>query len=250
MKRIVVSVVSLIWMLFSTSSMAFILISLFSNGWLQRVEIDNSIWEINCQTILTPTSPSTLETLYYASPSLGPVFSCETACPGHIPARSLRWLWNAEAQVYCRFSLWGGGQKPAASNAAAWAGSLLLLSGSGILLFAHSLLCLSLCKRELFGRSVFQVTGLLQCCADLLLLAGLFAWPAGWASIPVQEVCGALTAPYQKGNCEWTQSPILNFVGVCLLFVSAILATFADRSIMQPSVIRQMLITDKSVIFV
>ncbi|EUB64781.1 Lipoma HMGIC fusion partner-like 2 protein [Echinococcus granulosus] len=205
MKRIVVSVVSLVWMLFSTSSLAFILISLFSNGWLQRVEIDSSIWETNCQTILHPTSPAALETLHYASPSLGPVFSCETACPGHRPARSLRWMWNSGARVYCRLSLWGGGQKPAVSNAAAWTGSLLLLSGAGILLLAHFLLCLSLCKRELCGRSVFQVTGLLQCVADLLLLAGLFAWPAGWASIPVQEVCGASTAPYQKGNCEWSE---------------------------------------------
>ncbi|VDK34696.1 unnamed protein product [Taenia asiatica] len=240
MKRIVVSVVSLVWMLFSTSSLAFILISLFSNGWLQRVEIDSSMWEINCQTILPPTSPAALEALYYISPSLGPVFSCETACPGHIPARSLRWLWNSGARVYCRLSLWGGGQKPAVSNATAWTGSLLLLSGSGILLLAHTLLCLSLCKRELCGRSVFQVTGLLQCvagrllssnnyhyityvqvgavskqarvltalqcfAADLLLLAGLFVWPAGWASIPVQEVCGASTAPYQKGNCEWSE---------------------------------------------
>lgn len=156
-------------MLFSTSSLAFILISLFSNGWLQRVEIDSSMWETNCQTILPPTSPAALETLYYASPSLGPVFSCETACPGHIPARSLRWMWNSEARVYCRLSLWGGGQKPAVSNAAAWTGSLLLLSGSGILLLAHSLLCLSLCKRELCGRSVFQVTGLLQCVAGMFL---------------------------------------------------------------------------------
>ena len=167
MKRVVVSVVSLTWMLFSTSSLAFVLISLFfSSGWLTRIEDDSSFWEVNCQSINQPINPVVpANPLPYVPPSLGPVFSCETACPGHTPARSIRWVWSSGARIYCRFSLWGGGQKPAASNTAAWTGSLLLLTGVCVLLFAYSLLCLSLCKRELCGRSIFQVTGLLQCVA-------------------------------------------------------------------------------------
>ncbi|KAM7540774.1 hypothetical protein Aperf_G00000026366 [Anoplocephala perfoliata] len=158
--------VSLMWMLFSTSSLAFIFTSLFfSSGWLRRVETEDSqLWETNCQT--TSIQPST-ELLVYVPPSLGPVFSCETACPGHAPARSIRWMLGgfSGARVYCRISLWGGGQNPAESDTATWAGSLLLVIGSGVLLLAQWFLCLSPCKRELCGRSVFQVTGLLQCVA-------------------------------------------------------------------------------------
>ena len=122
---------------------------------------------VNCQSvsqltnIVVPTTP-----LPYVSPTLGPVFSCKTTCPDHTPSHSLRWVWSLNPRLYCRLSLWSGGQKPAVSNTAAWAGSLLLVIGACVLLIAHSLLCLSPCRRELCGRSIFQVTGMLQCVAD------------------------------------------------------------------------------------
>ncbi|VDO14057.1 unnamed protein product [Rodentolepis nana] len=164
MRRIVVSATSLLWMLFSTSSLAFIFISLFfSSGWLRRIENqDSQLWETNCLTTLNQLSP---EPIIYSPPTLGPIFSCETACPGHSPARSILWTLgnNNGARVHCRTSLWGGGQKPAGSNAASWVGSIFLMIGSGVLLLAQWFVFLSPCKREVCGRSIFQVTGLLQC---------------------------------------------------------------------------------------
>uniref|UniRef100_A0A5K3F132 LHFPL tetraspan subfamily member 4b n=1 Tax=Mesocestoides corti TaxID=53468 RepID=A0A5K3F132_MESCO len=203
MKRVVVSAISLVWMIFSTSSLVLILASLFTSGWLRRVESGSSFWEANCQTV-SPSRLHLADQHQYMSPSLGPFFRCETPCPGHTPTRSLPWLMHYQARIYCRLSLWGGGQNPASSNAALWIGTFLMLGGLVTLLFAHTLMCTSVCKRELCGRSIFQLTGLSQCAADLLLLSGLFVWPAGWGSIPVQEVCGASTAAYQKGNCEWS----------------------------------------------
>lgn len=45
-------------------------------------------------------------------------------------------------------------------------------------------------------------------------------------------------------------SPLLTLIGVGLLFASALLATIADRSIIQPSVTRQILIDGKTFMFV
>ncbi|KAL7062457.1 hypothetical protein AAHC03_0686 [Spirometra sp. Aus1] len=256
---------SIVWMTLSGSSLLLILASIISTGWLRRFESDSSRWQMECDSILYDPLSSGSEVRQashrevgenfsgldnYQPPSVGPIFRCYTPCQDEKPAWSFPWPSTGRLRVFCQIALWGGGQNPANSNAVAWTATIVILGGAVTLLLATCLLCASLCRREILGRSTFHLTGVIQCVADLMLLTGLFLWPAGWDSVPIHEVCGASTASYRKGSCEFTDGPILALSGICLLLVSAALSTLADRSIARHPVNRQMLINGKNFMFV
>ncbi|VDL91114.1 unnamed protein product [Schistocephalus solidus] len=331
MPRIVISVLSIVWMILSGSSLLIIVASLFTTGWLRRLESDSSRWQMECDSIFyNPLSSGSKvkQVSYrevgedfsdvdnYQPPSIGPFFRCYTPCQDEKSVWSFQWPSTGRTHVFCQIALWGGGQNPANSNAVTWTATILILCGVVALLLATSLLCASLCRRDILGRSTFQLTGVFQCVAarccdkvektrggsdagewrgmcqlfsvtassmtyalhsfsshvisaawntfgtlthmltilpyyiDLMLLTGLFLWPAGWDSVPIHEICGASTASYRKGSCEFTEGPIVALFGVCLLFISAALSTLADRSIARHPVNRQMLINGKNFMFV
>uniref|UniRef100_A0A0X3PDT9 Lipoma HMGIC fusion partner-like 2 protein n=1 Tax=Schistocephalus solidus TaxID=70667 RepID=A0A0X3PDT9_SCHSO len=259
MPRIVISVLSIVWMILSGSSLLIIVASLFTTGWLRRLESDSSRWQMECDSIFyNPLSSGSKvkQVSYrevgedfsdvdnYQPPSIGPFFRCYTPCQDEKSVWSFQWPSTGRTHVFCQIALWGGGQNPANSNAVTWTATILILCGVVALLLATSLLCASLCRRDILGRSTFQLTGVFQC------VAGLFLWPAGWDSVPIHEICGASTASYRKGSCEFTEGPIVALFGVCLLFISAALSTLADRSIARHPVNRQMLINGKNFMFV
>ncbi|CAH8485029.1 unnamed protein product [Schistosoma turkestanicum] len=74
-------------------------------------------------------------------------------------------------------------------------------------------------------------------------------WPAGWDSVTIREVCGGSVGPYSKGNCSIGWAPLTSIFGIILLLISAILSIAVDKSITTQTATRQILLNEKSCVF-
>ncbi|GAA52551.1 lipoma HMGIC fusion partner-like 2 protein [Clonorchis sinensis] len=254
MPRIVLSWITLIWISLSIFSLSTIWISLISSPWLVRTDSVESRLLSDCPT--TTKSPSFHLTARENSqtsvlpPSIGPWMRCQSACSPQTD------LWAPFIQVIsdsnarCQLAMWGFGNRPAKGNGVVWAAAGLCLFSCIFLSFSEFFVILSLCKREIGGRSMLSVTGSLQGFADLLLIFGLLLWPIGWESVTVREVCGGSVGPYSRGNCTIGWAPVCAGVGALLLFICALLAMAVDKSITTHAATRQMLLEGKTCVFV
>ncbi|VDP20007.1 unnamed protein product [Schistosoma margrebowiei] len=84
---------------------------------------------------------------------------------------------------------------------------------------------------------------------NLILLTSIIMWPAGWDSVTIREVCGGSVGPYSKGNCSIGWAPLASICGIILLLISAILSIAVDKSITTQTATRQILMNEKSCVF-
>ncbi|XP_078736906.1 LHFPL tetraspan subfamily member 2 protein [Lampetra fluviatilis] len=84
-----------------------------------------------------------------------------------------------------------------------WQASAVFL-GAALLLLALLALSsvLSLCVQSVARKSIFNVCGLVQAVAGLLLLLGLVLYAAGWGSPRVRDLCGPGAGPFRPASCS------------------------------------------------
>ncbi|VEL13105.1 unnamed protein product [Protopolystoma xenopodis] len=72
---------------------------------------------------------------------------------------------DEQGRVVCLTALVGFGRRPALGNALAWSAAFTLLLALCLLVVAACLAVTSIAKREVCERSIFSITGVLQCIA-------------------------------------------------------------------------------------
>ncbi|XP_032831807.2 LHFPL tetraspan subfamily member 2 protein [Petromyzon marinus] len=84
-----------------------------------------------------------------------------------------------------------------------WQASGVFLGAALLLLVLLALSSvLSLCVQSVARKSIFNVCGLVQAVAGLLLLLGLVLYAAGWGSPRVRDLCGPSAGPFRPASCS------------------------------------------------
>ncbi|CAH8506989.1 unnamed protein product [Schistosoma margrebowiei] len=274
MPRIILSWILLIWITCAFLSILITISSFLSPYWLIRIETSetrrltacpqNNLFDTvnnNIGTDLLTLNSNRTDNEFIQliiPPSIGPWFRCQSICSKLSDSNNnnndndnsiLNWELFDDTLFKCQLSVWGFGAKPAIANKLIWLSGLISMIGCFLLCISFIFILLTLCKREICDYSVFSCTGSLLGSADLILLTSIIMWPAGWDSVTIREVCGGSVGPYSKGNCSIGWAPLASICGIILLLISAILSIAVDKSITTQTATRQILMNEKSCVF-
>ncbi|XP_060551096.1 LHFPL tetraspan subfamily member 2a protein-like [Ruditapes philippinarum] len=113
----------------------------------------------------------------------------------------------------------------------AWKASFVFFCvGSVLLVYTMGASVMSICVQSMCGKSIFNVSGLIQSIAGLFCVIGLLLYPVGWSSEKVKFYCGEQSAAYNMDMCKLGWSFYLCIFAVIMVFVCSILSVGAERA--------------------
>lgn len=112
----------------------------------------------------------------------------------------------------------------------AWKGGIAcLVAGLATMVLTVALSLLTPCLRTCCCCSVFTCCGSLQSFAAVLFTMGLLAYPAGWGSDQVRQICGPSDS-FVLGHCKLGGAFWMAVAGTVCTFLASSLTVFAYKS--------------------
>jgi len=112
----------------------------------------------------------------------------------------------------------------------AWKGGIACFTlGLAIMVFTVVLSLLTPCCRYCFCCSVFTFCGSVQMFSAVLFTLGLVAYPAGWGSRKVLDICGT-SQPFALGDCQIGGAYWMAVAGTICTALASSLTVFAYQS--------------------
>lgn len=114
----------------------------------------------------------------------------------------------------------------------AWKGAVLAFGiGLGLMVLTVLLSLITPCLRSCICCSIFTVCGSLQSFAAILFTLGCVAYPAGWGSKLVKDkFCGQEAHPFMLGDCQIGGAYWMAVAGTICTALASSLAIFAYKS--------------------
>ncbi|XP_028269514.1 LHFPL tetraspan subfamily member 2b [Parambassis ranga] len=110
-----------------------------------------------------------------------------------------------------------------------WQAAMLFLAAGTLVLGCVACISVfSLCFQSILKKSVFNICGLLQAIAGLLLMVGLMLYPAGWGSEKVISYCGPEASPFRPAMCSLGWAFYAAIGGTLTTFLCSILSAQAE----------------------
>ncbi|CAG5924394.1 LHFPL tetraspan subfamily member 2a protein-like isoform 1-T2 [Menidia menidia] len=110
-----------------------------------------------------------------------------------------------------------------------WQAAMLFLAAGTLLLGCVACISIfSLCFQSILKKSIFNICGLLQAIAGLLLMVGLMLYPAGWGSEKVISYCGPEALPFRPFLCSLGWAFYAAIGGTLGTFLCAVLSAQAE----------------------
>ncbi|XP_057687003.1 LHFPL tetraspan subfamily member 2b [Corythoichthys intestinalis] len=110
-----------------------------------------------------------------------------------------------------------------------WRAALLFLAAGILVLGVVACVSVfSMCFQSILRKSIFNICGLMQAIAGLLLLVGLMLYPAGWGSEKVISYCGAEASPFRPALCSLGWAFYAAIGGTLATFLCAVLSAQAE----------------------
>ncbi|XP_061674110.1 LHFPL tetraspan subfamily member 2a protein-like [Syngnathoides biaculeatus] len=110
-----------------------------------------------------------------------------------------------------------------------WRAAMLFLAAGILVLGVVACLSVfSVCFQSILRKSIFNICGLMQAAAGLLLLVGLMLYPAGWGSEKVLSYCGAEASPFRPALCSLGWAFYAAVGGTLAAFLCAVLSAQAE----------------------
>lgn len=110
-----------------------------------------------------------------------------------------------------------------------WQAAMLFLAAGTLVLGGVACISIfSLCFQSILKKSLFNICGLLQAIAGLLLMVGLMLYPAGWGSEKVMGYCGAEASPFRPAMCSLGWAFYAAIGGTLASFLCAVLSAQAE----------------------
>ncbi|KAM6965266.1 LHFPL tetraspan subfamily member 2b [Aplochiton taeniatus] len=110
-----------------------------------------------------------------------------------------------------------------------WQAAMLFLAAGTLLLGGVAFISVfSLCFQSILKKSIFNVCGLLQAIAGLLLMVGMMLYPAGWGSEKVQDYCGPEALPFRPAQCSLGWAFYTALGGTLASFLCAVFSVQAE----------------------
>lgn len=108
------------------------------------------------------------------------------------------------------------------------AAMLFLAAGTVVLGLVACISIFSLCFQSIMKKSLFNICGLLQAIAGLLLMVGLMFYPGGWGSEKVRGYCGPEASPFRPAKCSLGWAFYAAIGGTLASFLCAVLSAQAE----------------------
>ncbi|XP_029295395.1 LHFPL tetraspan subfamily member 2a protein-like [Cottoperca gobio] len=110
-----------------------------------------------------------------------------------------------------------------------WQAAMLFLAAGMLVLGGVACISIfSLCFQSILKKSIFNICGLLQAIAGLLLMVGLMLYPAGWGSEKVIGYCGPEALPFRPSLCSLGWAFYAAIGGTLGSFLCAVLSAQAE----------------------
>ncbi|CAL8249203.1 unnamed protein product [Merluccius merluccius] len=110
-----------------------------------------------------------------------------------------------------------------------WQAAMLFLAAGTLVLGCVACMSIfTLCFQSILRKSIFNICGLLQAIAGLLLMVGLMLYPAGWGSEKVVDYCGAEAAPFRPAQCSLGWAFYTAIGGTLAAFLCAVCSAQAE----------------------
>jgi len=111
----------------------------------------------------------------------------------------------------------------------AWKGAIICFClGLAIMVLTVVLSLLTPCLRHCICCSIFTLCGVMQSFAAVLFTLGLLAYPAGWGSPKVMELCHS--QPFSPGECQMGAAFWLTVAGTICSYLASSLSIPAHKS--------------------
>uniref|UniRef100_A0A0A9YAI8 Lipoma HMGIC fusion partner-like 2 protein n=1 Tax=Lygus hesperus TaxID=30085 RepID=A0A0A9YAI8_LYGHE len=112
-----------------------------------------------------------------------------------------------------------------------WKISLVFFAlGVTIMAFTAMAAVLSCCMQSVNKKSIFTVTGSIQAFAGILYILGMVMYSSGWGSSRVIRLCGEEAHAFYLGDCSIGWSVYSAILGTILTFITACLSVSAERT--------------------
>ncbi|XP_017267627.1 LHFPL tetraspan subfamily member 2a protein-like [Kryptolebias marmoratus] len=110
-----------------------------------------------------------------------------------------------------------------------WQAAMLFLAAGTLVLGCVACISIfSLCFQSIKKKSIFNICGLLQAIAGLLLMVGLMLYPAGWGSDKVISYCGSEASPFKPAQCSLGWAFYAAIGGTLATFLCSVLSAQAE----------------------
>ncbi|XP_060894629.1 LHFPL tetraspan subfamily member 2a protein-like [Labrus mixtus] len=110
-----------------------------------------------------------------------------------------------------------------------WQAAMLFLAAGTLVLGVVACISIfSLCFQSILKKSLFNICGLLQAIAGLLLMVGLMLYPAGWGSEKVKSYCSPDASPFRPALCGLGWAFYTAIGGTLATFMCAVLSAQAE----------------------
>ncbi|XP_028312921.1 LHFPL tetraspan subfamily member 2a protein-like isoform X2 [Gouania willdenowi] len=110
-----------------------------------------------------------------------------------------------------------------------WQAAMLFLAAGTLVLGGVACVSIfSLCFQSIMKKSLFNICGVLQAIAGLLLMVGLMLYPAGWGSEKVIHYCGPEALPFRPSLCSLGWAFYAAIGGTLGTFLCAVLSVQAE----------------------
>ncbi|BES92986.1 unnamed protein product [Nesidiocoris tenuis] len=112
-----------------------------------------------------------------------------------------------------------------------WKCSLVFFAlGVTVMAFTAMAAVLSCCVQSVNKKSIFTVTGSIQAVAGILYLLGMVMYASGWGSRRVIRLCGEEAQPFYLGDCSIGWSVYSAILGIILTMITACLSVSAEKT--------------------
>ncbi|XP_019743652.1 lipoma HMGIC fusion partner-like 2 protein [Hippocampus comes] len=108
------------------------------------------------------------------------------------------------------------------------AAMLFLAAGILVLVVVACISIFSMCFQSILRKSIFNICGLMQAVAGLLLMVGLMLYPAGWGSEKVTGYCGVEASPFRPALCSLGWAFYAAIGGTLATFLCSVLSAQAE----------------------
>lgn len=110
-----------------------------------------------------------------------------------------------------------------------WQAAMLFLAAGTLVLGVVACISIfSLCFQSILKKSLFNICGLMQAIAGLLLMVGLMLYPAGWSSEKVRSYCGPDASAFLPSQCSIGWAFYAAIGGTLASFLCAVLSAQAE----------------------
>lgn len=228
MCTIIVSVRSVLWAVMTIAASLMVLLSIFSDRWLvgDFTTVPRSGAEVEA---MVKDAFNKFEQFADGRPvdttrSLGLFLRCKKASGdqmGLFIGECLPNLYTLEEEFY------------SADDTVfphAWKGAVLCFAtGLAIMVMTVALSLVTPCLRYCCCCSIFTLLGVIQSFSAVLFTLGLLAYPAGWGSDQVRQICGPSDS-FVLGHCKLGGAFWMAVAGTVCTFLASSLTVFAYKS--------------------